>query len=268
MNIFITEEEHQYLQENLLDTTILIGSKMYGTDDGESDTDYLCIVKPILNIGITEMYNCFPNIHQFQYKDLDNKIDYIYTTELQFYKNMYSGDSTINTDVCIFYNNIPVKNIRTYKIIKAYLGFAKRDIKFLKRDKTKLLKNIHELISRMSHIERGLYIAECLLENKLPDLVYIKKFTVNIKNKIATLQNNNGDIVDYIDYFISFNSETEKMLRENEILNSRQIPMYPDLTDNIELFKLPEEDDINKVNIRMSLIQKLLKSNNIIEFKY
>jgi len=269
MNIFITKEEHDYLQEHLLDTTILIGSKMYGTDDEESDTDYLCIIKPILNTVLTEWYNCLPNIHQFQYKDLENKIDYIYTTELQFYKNMYSGDSTINTDVCIYHNKIPIRNIRTYKIIKSYLGFAKRDIKFLKKDKAKLLRNNthHELISRISHINRGLYNANCLLSDIRPDLVYNKKFTVNLRNDISTLQSH-VDIIDYIDTYLTKASEWEESVRTDKKLNPNNISMYPDFTENINLYKLPPEDDYDNLNIRMSLAQKLLASNNILEFKY
>ncbi|MCU0329313.1 MAG: hypothetical protein MUE53_10005, partial [Chitinophagales bacterium] len=134
MNIIFSEEEHLFLQSQIIQT-IIFGSRLYGSHNESSDTDKLCIYKT----SDIELHSGLPNIHQFQFKDKDNNIDYIYCSELQFWKNLLSGDSTINADIVLFTDLYPSKLeiCRTYKTIKAYLGFAKRDLQ--KKEFKKLL---------------------------------------------------------------------------------------------------------------------------------
>ncbi len=225
MNIIITKDEHFFLQNKVMSTN-LIGSKLYGVNTESSDVDYLCIY----NTFKDELMSGFPNIHQFQYKDVENNIDYIYTSELQFWKNFYSGDSTINVDVILFGDNEfkdeeKLKLCRTYKIIKAFIGFAKRD-----------LKQIDEGNHKLYHAIRSLYCAESLLNNQLPrieQIQYIYKYKYNLihlkefKEKEQLLRKQCNDLYD-----------------KNELLN----------------YCIPKTG--------MSLIDKLYEANNTKEFHY
>ncbi len=246
MNIKISKEEHTFLQEYVL-AQILMGSKLYGVDTEKSDTDYLCIYStPIEWAG--NKFNAFPNIHQFQYTDTENNIDYVYTSEDQSYWNLFSGDSTINADICLFSDKATVLSevklyiLRTYKIIKAYLGFAKRDL-------SKGAK-----IDSMCHGARSLYIASCLIYNELPVLSEIQNIynSVNDASKNKTLATMLADL--------------KKEERENRSLlqvefDCNDIFLYPDFTKHSKL--LP-----NSVESIDSLLFKLLNSNNTKEFKY
>lgn len=161
MNIKITKEEYDYLMNNLnIIDKYVMGSRLYGTNSEKSDTDIL-----VLYENYFESDNYYPNYHQLQFDDIDNNIQYIFSSISQFYKNLFSGDSTINADIVMFSMNIDDKlNIlRTFNIIKSYIGFAKRDIKMIGKAKNKKF-----------HAERSLYSAEELLNNKIPSLNVIK----------------------------------------------------------------------------------------------
>lgn len=223
MNIIINKEEKEYLH-GLVIKKITIGSHLYGTNNENSDIDYLNIYKTTeleLNSGL-------PNYHQFQYKD-PNNIDWLYTSELQFWKNFYSGDSSINTDVVLFTDYVnddkKLKLCRTYKVIKAYLGFAKRDLKQINKDSSKLF-----------HAKRGLYCADKLINGKLPLISDIQDIYNGVTMDI-TLQG-----------LIWIENEIRTKL--NELYNSNEIKSY-----YIEQTK-------------NTLFDKLLDSNNIKEFKY
>ncbi len=169
MNIKITKEEHEFLKRHQV-TEIVIGSKLYGTEEEGSDTDFLCIYNKPSSWSDSNL----PNFHQFQYDDVRNNCQYIWTTEEQFWKNQMSGDSTINSDVILFgekYSDLAKLELcRTYKVIKGYLGFAKRDLKEYKK------KN------KLFHIARGLYCAEKLIYGKLPTLYDVQNRCRNIIN--------------------------------------------------------------------------------------
>lgn len=228
MNIKISEEEAKCLFQSEIYRT-KIGSHLYDVNDKNSDTDYLIIYKNFhKSLDIV-----YPNIHQFQWDDEENNIDYIFTNEDIFLRNLVSGESTINTDVALFTNySIPDKlNIFfSYKVIKAYLGLAKRDLKQLFKNKNKKF-----------HILRSLYCAEILMENKIPSLKTIKSF------KNETHLNTNSLV------------ERERYLRSKltNKLNSGEVKHY---NFNDILF--------NADTTTYKLMKKLLESNNITEFKY
>jgi len=214
MNIKIDNEAFTYLNHRVYEQYIF-GSNMYGTVGEHSDTDVLCIYAPP---SAWLEINYYPNNHMFQYDDVEDNTQYIFTTIDQFWRNQTSGDSAINTEILLFTDMIAEKNkldyCRTYKVIKAFLGFAKRDMK----DKNKNF-----------HVNRCLYIAEELINNRLPELIHIK-----------TLKGNEVD------------KGKEKELREklNNMFNAGEIESY---------YIKP---------VRNELFQLLLNSNNIKEFKY
>jgi predicted nucleotidyltransferase len=196
MNIIINEEEHEWLQQQIV-KEFIVGSHLYGTSNADSDTDYLCLYQT----SEVELYSGLPNVHQFQYKDEIASVDWNYCSALQFWKNLYKGDSTINADIILFtdYRHNKLEICRTYKIIKAYLGFAKRDIKQISKEGSK----------KAVHAARGLYCAEMLLKNELPSLqdiqqVYLQRFGVeNLQVKeqhlraIANQQYDDGLLKNY-----------------------------------------------------------------------
>lgn len=230
MNIIINEEEFNKLK-SLSIKPITFGSKLYGLDNDKSDTDLLYVYNtPEDWVEIIQNYNIN---HQFQYKDVENNIDHIFTSNEQFWKNLTNGDSTINTDIFLFsdyFNNLyPNKEdvlniVRTYRIMKAYLGFAKRDFK-------KISEGNHKLI----HGARCLYMTETLINNQLPTIEGIKNYIKEIKlSDVSTL----------------IEKEIYLRYKITEMLNKKEINHYyfPNFIDN--------------------LLMKLLKSLNTIEFKY
>lgn len=69
MNIPISTEEFNYINQFVLGKAV-IGSKLYGTDNENSDTDYLCLYAS----GRLELESGLPNTHQFFYKDKEAKM--------------------------------------------------------------------------------------------------------------------------------------------------------------------------------------------------
>lgn len=157
MNIIISKAEHEWLQSRMLQQYV-IGSRLYGTAHADSDTDYLCIYEsdPI------ELYSGLPNVHQFLYRDTEHNTDWNYCSQVQFYKNLHSGEATIHADILLFAGMVPdpLVQCRTYKIIKAYLGFARRDLK----------QHSQERPEKLFHAARSLYCAGALLDNILPTI--------------------------------------------------------------------------------------------------
>lgn len=228
MNIKISKEEADFLF-NLDNEKHIFGSKLYGVNKEGSDTDILVVYKSFH--ASSDLF--YPNYHQFQFDDKDNNTQYVFTSYEQFFKNMFSGDSTINVDIVMFhdigfvrensFNSDKLNMCRTYNIIKSFLGMAKRDLKLIKGGKNKLF-----------HINRGLYCAEQLLANKLPKISEIGK-------------------LDETD--ISVLSKKQISLREECNL----------MFDNGSLSMFPLNPVIIPIN---SLEKKLVHSNNIKNFTY
>lgn len=227
MNIKIYKKEYEeLLNKSTIFNKTVIGSRLYGTNKTTSDTDILIIYEYDFK---SDLY--YPNYHQFQYDDVKNNIQYILVSKRQFFKNLFSGDSTINADVVMF-NSKPLMSdneilntLRTYNIIKAYIGFAKRDIKdyLNKRGKNK-----------MFHIQRGLYCADELMNERVPDVKTLSTF---------------------VDIDVNHLKDKEETLRArcNDMFNSGELTMYP-RNPIIE----PESN----------LERLLIEANNIKEFKY
>ena len=135
--------------------SIKMGSYMYGTNDEHSDTDILHIYMP----SEDEINSMASSHHQYQYKDVDTDTDHIFTDIFTFLKNSLSGDATINFEVI---NHESMKDSKlgfiydmryafhNYKIMRSYLGLARRDLKHITKGKTDRDKN-----KKLNHVERG-----------------------------------------------------------------------------------------------------------------
>lgn len=228
MNIKINKDQAKRIIKYRVSEDIIFGSRLYGTDSEKSDVDIMILYdekKLFPNINL----NFLPNIHQFQYDNIEKKSQIIFTYSDQFMRNLVSGDSTINADILMFSDKIkitsPYKSLDvlfSYKIIKSYLGFVKRDLQ-KPNGKNKLF-----------HAKRGVYIAECLLRKELPDLNTIKSFSTDERITIKDLKYR----------------EAQARIELNKLLHKKEINHY----------YIPENED--------DLLNSLLKSNNVNEFKY
>jgi predicted nucleotidyltransferase len=228
VNIKITEEQANFILENCMFSKYKIGSHLYGNFTDDSDIDYLIVYESFHEKSDL----IYPNYHQFQWDDVENKSQYIFTSERQFWKNLLSGDSTINADVILFYtkyNDFDKLNIcRTYNVIKSFIGFTKRDIKNYKSGKGK---------NKLFHIARGLYCADTLLRNELPYLSLFKRLR---DKSIEELQ----------DFEVLLRNECNEMFEKNELT---MYPKHPLVVPHNEL----ELIVIISKNLNIKKIEKL-----------
>ena len=223
MNIKINEEE--YLELGLyIENSYVIGSRLYNTHTEDSDYDILYIIKPFLKSD-----NYYPNWHQFQYDSEDGTRQNMFTTKERFYRNLFSGESTINADIIMFTDfddlspSEKLNYCRTYNVIKAFLGFAKRDLNRYNSGKNKHF-----------HAARSIYCAEKLMNNELPKLEELSKYVSLTLDEL-------------------FSKCASLRIRCNNMMNNKELTIFPK-----ELIFEPKS----------SLERKIMKANNILEFKY
>jgi predicted nucleotidyltransferase len=186
MNIHFEDKE---LFEELKKQTIFsteIGSRMYGTNNEDSDTDILYIYVPSYN----ELNSVSVHAHQYQYKE--NGVDHIFTDIYTFIKNSLNGDSTINFEVI---NSTKLKGsdldwlyewkhkFRNYKILRAYLGRARKDLKQM-RSKS----DIKDITKKLSHAIRCYTFAVNVLENDFKS-EWDDKFHYDILARVRNMTN-------------------------------------------------------------------------------
>lgn len=198
MNIPITREQ-AYRLFPIVKQSFLYGSRLFDTHTPESDYDMVMLY------NYDDMFdeNYFlPNLHSFQYTDVQNNKDINFLTYEQFWTAFYNGDGTMYADIIMFsrwFDNVKsLQMCRTYKIIKGYCGAAKRDLTTSGK--------IDKVVKRSA---KNLYIAECLISNIFPDMKIIQsifKSEHNIKQLL----------------------EFEKVLRKNanDLFNSNDIGNY------------------------------------------
>lgn len=158
MNVKITKKQHEYLC-SLDYKEYLFGSKLHGIAGKDSDEDYIRVVDNSFYDEFSTNAKFLPNIHSWQFDDTDNNTQYVWMTERQFYHNLFSGDGNMIADVVLLSGEFEDSMFlcRTFKIIKGYLGVAKRDLK---------LHGNYE--KKRFHAFRSMYMAECLMNNELP----------------------------------------------------------------------------------------------------
>lgn len=228
MNIKITKEQF-YKLRHYVESEHIFGSHLYQTATDKSDKDILLLLD---NIFISDYM--YPNVHCFQFDDLENNIQYMITTYSTFNKNLLTGESNIFAELVLFTDDFDVyeklPTCRTYKIIKGFIGRAKFDLKLLGTSKDK--KN-----RKSFHISRCLYIAECLLDNQLPMLNRIDNYINFSKEELVA-------------------KEFELRTRCNKMFESDELLMYP-------VFALQNgKAELNEFE------QLLIESNNVKEFQY
>ena len=153
MNLHLTKEQFEILLPHTTEKYI-VGSQYYGHASDDSDTDMLCIYDDTgLDNSILKSYGIFSNL-QLQYKDLDNKIDYVFSTRPQFWGNLLSGDSQINLEVALFELEYGGEYFRSFKILRGLLGVAKRDLKASASD-----------VNRLRHAEKMVFITQQIYNN-------------------------------------------------------------------------------------------------------
>lgn len=161
MNIHFDNKEAFEELKRVSVLSIKIGSWMYGTNDENSDSDILYIYVP----SYEEMNSMASSHHQFQYKE--DGVDHIFVDIYNFLKNSLNGDSTINFEVINHPSLVGTEleflyNMRhsfsNHKIIRSYLGMARRDVKHISNGSTDRDKN-----KKLNHVLRGYNFCEQIL---------------------------------------------------------------------------------------------------------
>mgnify|MGYP003606425097 FL=1 len=201
MNIHFTDEK---LFKELMCASIAridIGSHMYGLNTVTSDRDVLVIYADSYCDNML-----FRTHHQLQYKR-DNT-DYIFTSVTQFFHNLMSGDSTINYEALLYmvrtgkYKELDalVPLFSNVNVITSYLGMAKRDIKFYKKDKSN---------KKVYHIVRGIEFAKALCEKK-----DIFKELDDIRPMLNLIRGIDADYDKLVDDYTDFMNKTRESIRD------------------------------------------------------
>jgi predicted nucleotidyltransferase len=132
--------------------TVVIGSVAYGVATRESDKDSVSIIAS--NDGL------FNTHHMLQYVgDVD---DEMFITLKQFINLIITGDQTVLYEASFnctgelkWISDFANEGIfNSYKVVNAYLGFAKRDIKNIKKKYS---------ANKLFHIYRGLAFADVMM---------------------------------------------------------------------------------------------------------
>jgi len=164
MNIKITKEVSAILLHNTLDTL------EFGNTSGE-DRDLLHIVipNPSMDQGMVDVN------HSLFYKDVENKVDHIYITPRGFINGIITGSNTLFFEVlcdgllagtCLEFLEDHIEDFMTYKLMKAFIGVAKRDYKQSSKHKEKD-KKLKWALEYTNMVRRSL--GESLLDINLLD---------------------------------------------------------------------------------------------------
>jgi len=252
MNIHFRDKN---LFDNLIVNSVVevkVGSHLYNLNNTNSDIDNLYIY-----IEDSSNRNSFMwEHHQLQYKGfgVDNiPTDYNFTSLQGFIRNTLTGDATINFEV-LYSNELRDSklkwlwelrhNFRNYNIIKSYLGLAKRDLKYWRKDTNNGKKNTIETDKKLSHFIRGVIFAKNLLDDKFSlDLNESITFNDCKYNDFELVDRLKNGSLDYsfnmlINYFENLMNETRNKL--NDLHNNRTINLF--MVEN----KLAELDQITK----------------------
>lgn len=215
MNVKINKSQFEYL--NLYQIgKYLFGSQLHGIAKEGSDYDYVIVLNDILYKRFDTKAIYLPNFHSYQYDCEEENTQYVLMTETQFYRNLFSGDGNMIADIVLLNENHPdyenrMHLCRTYKVIKGYLGVAKRDLK-MHGDNEK--KRFHAL--------RSLYMASSLIDRDPPSTLGIKVLTIG---EIPTKE-------------ILFEREKVYRLLLNDRLNNGEIDLYPNFKEGNELIQI------------------------------
>lgn len=214
MNIKITKQQHEYLC-SLDYNQYLFGSQLHGIANENSDYDYVRVISDEFYNNFKTVARYLPNIHSWQYDD--KGIQYVWMTQTQFWHNLFSGDGNLISDIVLLSGefNDALSLCRTYKIIKGYIGVARRDLKLHgNSDKKKF------------HALRSMYMAEKLMKSELPTVEGIQ----------LTYNNYSGHYLPSLEAL----KQREQSLRERltDMLNRGELDLYPRCVEHNDLVQL------------------------------
>ncbi len=261
MNLHINKEEFDFLTSVPNFGTFTIGSKLYGTNDENSDADYLIITCPSKEHNLSP----FKTHHQFQYKDVENNIDYNFVDIITFIRNLVCGDSTINYEL-LYSEEFKASKIgwlcdyreyfRTFTIVKSYLGLCERDIKHFNKRKDKRDKS-----SGLGHIMRSFDYATGIVEGKFSLDRYSKSDHEAVKNinpDHHTLDDLKSQIKRYREYVV------KNYVDRGGIVNY----LDPDVQLRINRWIMVVLDYYPPYNLPDSLLMRLFETNEDKNIKY
>lgn len=221
MNVKIKKEIFDFLLKYEKER-FLFGSRLHGVNSEDSDYDYLIMLDNLFYDNYTTKAIFLPNIHSFQFDDLENNTQYVLMTERQFYHNLFSGDGNMLADIVLFDDYFKDESLflcSGYKTIKGYLGVAKRDLKMHSNDSKKKF-----------HAKRSLITAEALMNGKIIDREEYKYwFKAKEELNIEKL----------------FNDEVRLRTKLNEMLDNQELDLYPKFIENNEAVRIMS--DINNI---------------------
>lgn len=228
MNIHIEDKD---IFNDYWDSTIFsmkMGSVLYKLNDKDSDTDFISIIAPPEN----HIYSFNKSIHQIQYKDIENKVDYVFTDVFSFFWNLLNGDSTINFEILHSDDfkksefgrrfSFLTPELRTYNIIIAYLGFANRDIKYFFNEKTKRGR-----IKKLIHIERGLSFAKKIFYD-YENFSLIDNYLISLKENLNNINENDLTESYFSDKIKNLTSEIKNFRQDviNKALEKKELTRF------------------------------------------
>lgn len=262
MNIHINKNQFEFILANTKFDEFIIGSRLYGLNDENSDIDILIVYHPFYN----QLIDPFNNHHQFQYKDEEKNVDYNLVDAITFIKNLVSGDSTINFEVifsdeikysCLSFLYFLRNEFLTFNIAKAYLGFAKRDVKSFNKRTT-----YHDKISGYLHIKRSIYIATAIIEGDLTDL---KPIYDKLKiDKELIKKTNEKSLLNLVKGFDSIINDNRNLLTDLHNKNKITKFLKPDVQNEI----LRNLERILIISEKSLPLDQIHFHNENIEFKY
>jgi predicted nucleotidyltransferase len=201
MNIKIEDESVVVaLTMAAIDSTV-IGSQLYGTANENSDTDTLVVH--------VDKEMLFETQHQLQYVDSKGN-DFMFTSLKKLIANILSGDQTVTYEAAFNFNGSLAwlsdfaneGMFDNFKIINAYLGFAKRDIKNFRKKKS---------AKKLFHIIRGIRTAERLLG--LHDLDNNEVIALAKKEAVLDANGNDASLIkNFEDMMIECKTELTNLL--------------------------------------------------------
>ncbi len=166
MNIHFDNPE---LFQTLLRATLVkvpVGSACYGLQRPDSDDDFFCIFAPPRNFLADPFVQSCHHMLQFKHHQPPQRdVDYNFVDLFLYLKNLARGDSPLGFESLYGFADTPLDwlyqhrhRFLTFNIIRCYLGYARKDLKLMRRESNEIARN-----TKVLHSYRSLYFAAQLL---------------------------------------------------------------------------------------------------------
>lgn len=259
---------------------VTVGSHMYGLDTRNSDLDILYIYLEDENTNHSFLWDH----NQLQFKQQGTDLNFV---SLQsFIRNALTGDSTINFET-IFSDELKDTKLHwlwehrdrfmNYNIIRAYLGFARRDLKNWNKDSKKGNKSNPSTNKKLSHFVRGIIFASNIVDKSFDlDLTNSVSMESIAKNDYELLTDiKNGTSESMFPIIIDHFENKMQVLRDdlNQRLNAKEIVsvMHPkhlkELDDNLKEFIKSYSTNHNLTQLDYELLFYSVLENGVVLYK-